>query len=89
MLLRDTTADVQKNLGHEPNSGALVAGVLPGSPAERAGIRAGDLVTEANRRPIHSVEDLREAARRDDARAALLLRYERGDSVRYVAVDTR
>lgn len=89
LFLRDTTTDVQKNLGHEPRSGALVAGVAPRSAAERAGLRPGDLITEANRRPVRSAEDFREVVRADEARGTVLVRFKRGDAVRYVALSGR
>jgi glutaredoxin 3 len=41
--------------------GAYVGGVNLGSPAEVAGIRAGDVITAAEGRPINSVEDLTKA----------------------------
>lgn len=40
--------DVAEALGLKDESGALVASVQPGSPAEEAGIRAGDVILTAN-----------------------------------------
>lgn len=42
-------------------AGARVAGVVPGSPAERAGIRTGDVVTSADGRPVVSAKALHDA----------------------------
>ncbi len=39
--------------------GAQVAEVAPGSPAERAGLRAGDIVTALNGRPVRAAAELR------------------------------
>src|SRR6478672_4365716 len=36
---------------------ALVAAVTPGSPAESAGLRRGDVITSLNGAPIHSSDD--------------------------------
>jgi serine protease Do len=88
LLLREVTAESGKSLGLRPHSGILVAGVLPGSPAERAGLRAGDLINEVNRRGVAGLEDFRAALGRGEART-VLVRFQRGDAVRYVAIDER
>jgi serine protease Do len=41
------------------SEGATIAEVSPGSPAELAGLRKGDIVLRADDRPIHSVAQLR------------------------------
>ncbi|MEO8140973.1 MAG: trypsin-like peptidase domain-containing protein [Gemmatimonadota bacterium] len=37
--------------------GVLVTGVAPGGPAEKAGLRRGDVLTRANDRPLHNYLD--------------------------------
>jgi len=44
--------------GGVPVFGAIVGGVNPSSPGERAGLRNGDIITELNLRPIRGAEDL-------------------------------
>ena len=86
LILRDVGDEVGS--GSELGSGgALVTAVVPGSPADRAGLRAGDVITEANRHPVRTVAEFRSALSRDEARAAVLVRFQRGDSVRYAAID--
>ena len=41
-------------LASAPVRGALVAKVVPGSPAARAGIRPGDLITQLDTQPIEA-----------------------------------
>jgi putative serine protease PepD len=38
--------------------GAYVGGVNPGSPAEAAGLKAGDVITAVGGTPVGSVDDL-------------------------------
>ena len=45
------------------SGGLEVGGVRPGSPAERAGVRSGDLVEAVNGQPVRAVEDLERLAR--------------------------
>jgi serine protease Do len=47
-----------KSLGLDQARGALVAQVQPDSPAARAGIRTGDVITEFNGHPIRDSADL-------------------------------
>lgn len=44
--------------GALPVFGALVGKVAPSSPGERAGLKPGDIITEANLRPINNAADL-------------------------------
>src|SRR5205807_917201 len=39
------------------SAGAVIANVAPGSPAEAAGLRSGDIVTQLGARPIHNSYD--------------------------------
>ncbi len=85
MVLRDVTPEVASSLGLGER-GALVSGVIPGSAAERAGIRAGDLLTEVNKRAIRRAHEVRDAVAQGGLKTALV-RFQRGDAIRYVAVD--
>jgi len=58
MSLSNITPDVQRRLRlDETAKGAVVVDVEPTSPAARAGIMAGDLITRVGRAPISSVAD--------------------------------
>lgn len=56
----------------DAESGVVVAGVLPGSPADDAGLAPGDVIIEVNGRPLATVDQLRDAA--EGARAREYLR---------------
>jgi serine protease Do len=52
------TADLAKSFGIAETSGALVSSVVEGSPAAKAGVKAGDVITEYNGRKVARSEDL-------------------------------
>ena len=53
--------------------------------AARAGIRAGDVVTAVNGKPVKNVEDLKAATEKANGSVALLVR--RGDDSIFVPVE--
>jgi serine protease Do len=68
------TPDVASQLGFPRNTtGLVVQEVDPAGRAMEAGIRAGDVIQEVNRRQVGSVADLRAALRQTSDRPALLL----------------
>ena len=52
------TRDVAESLGLGKQQGALVTGVEAGSPAEKAGIEAGDIITRFDGKAIEKIADL-------------------------------
>lgn len=50
--LQKVSADIADGLGIDPPAGALVASVRPGSPAEAAGLRTGDVILEVDGRAV-------------------------------------
>ena len=53
------TPDIAHSLGLPSVVGALVSQVVDGSPADRAGIRTGDVITAVNGQPVKSNRELR------------------------------
>ena len=53
------TPDIAHSLGLPNAVGALVSQVVEGSPADKAGIRTGDVITSVNGQPVKSNSELR------------------------------
>lgn len=58
VALDEVSPQVMESLRLPASRGALVTRVLPGTPAERAGFKVGDIVVDWNGRPIDAPEDL-------------------------------
>ncbi len=67
----------------------LVESVVPGSPADLAGLQVGDLITELNKKKLTALSQIPEALALGGAGQPVLVRYQRGASSRYVAIKPR
>ena len=56
--IQPLTADLAESLGLRDAAGALVAGVQNDSPAQKAGLAPGDVITQVDRKPVADARDL-------------------------------
>jgi serine protease Do len=57
--IQDLDQTLAKSFGREEQSGALVSQVIEGSPAEKAGIKAGDIILKFNDEPVSGAAQLK------------------------------
>jgi serine protease Do len=80
----DLTPDRKQNLGVSADTGAVVNDILPGSPAEQAGIRRGDVITRIGDRDIRGPQDLQEAVRQAGVGKEVPIKVVRGQETKEV-----
>jgi len=60
--LSDLTPDLRQQLqANDDVHGAVIEQVTPGSPADNAGLQQGEVITEVDRRPVHSAAEVQKA----------------------------
>ena len=67
MAVQPVTPAMAESLGLERAEGLVVTSVKPGSAADEAGIRRGDVITEINRRPVRDMADYKREISRGKA----------------------
>jgi serine protease Do len=61
LMLMGLTPELRQHFGATSSSGILVARVEPDSPAAKAGVRVGDVLTTANAQAVDDAMDVRAA----------------------------
>ena len=61
---QSVTTDVATQYNLPVTEGAMVTGVMPGSSAEKAGIKSGDIIVSADGQPVKTIDDLIAAIRK-------------------------
>jgi len=89
LALRDLDPQAALRRGLHPGEGVLVGAVRPGSAADRAGLRTGDVVLEVNKRKVASVQEAQTEIRKDPNAQSLLLFLRRGNSGQFAALELK
>lgn len=87
VVVNDLTPDVANSFAVSEDSGAVVAMVTPNSPAEKVGIKVGDIITQLNETVIRNAADVRNYVGLQQVGASLRVRVLRdGKSLSYTVV---
>jgi len=55
--IQDLTPELAETFGVKDLEGALITDVIPGSPADKAGLKKGDIAVECNNKKINRIQD--------------------------------
>ncbi len=92
----DLTAEIARENNADPNApmmipevrGVLVMRVVPNTPAEKAGIRKGDVIVQIDGEAVTAAEKLQNLVENSQIGQSLKLKLRRGSETREVAVQT-
>ncbi len=74
LTVQTLTSDLARQFGVEGEQGVLITGVKEGSLAAMSNLQAGDLIVEADRKPVATVEELQAILGRDKEQILLLIK---------------
>ncbi len=86
LVVQDLTPEIARHLNIKDKSGVLVTDVKPGSPADEAGIRRGDVIKEIGKKQIRNVKDFREAMRNVNLKKGVVMLIKRENTTFYVVI---
>lgn len=86
MTVQRLTPQIAESLGLEKTDGVVVSAVDPGSAADEAGIRRGDVILEVDRKPIPNIDEYKKAIAGISKGKGVLLLVRRGESTLFLAL---
>jgi len=88
--------ELRDQINQDPNSGmmittdqgVLIGSVMQGSPAERAGLRAGDVIVRINGQPIKTADEVQSLVEKAGVGNSLRFEVSRSNQIQSVTVRT-
>ena len=84
--VQSLTKDLAERFGYALGEGVIVASVVPGSPADQAGIQPGDLIQSVNQVSVTSVEEFDQAVQKSMKSKKVLFLVRRGQYSQFAVV---
>ena len=86
MTLQEITPQMARNLGLSEKGGIVITKVNPNSPAEEAGLKAGDIILKINRTRIQVMKDFTDEVARSSKQETIMLLIKREEATLFVTI---
>jgi serine protease Do len=86
ITVQELTPEIARDLGLKRETGVVITRVETGSSAADAGIQAGDVIQEVNRKPVKDVQDFIQKIDQAKSQDNVLLLIQRGQNSLFAAV---
>ena len=89
--VQELTPDIAESFGIKDTEGALIAGIMRGSPADKGGVHTGDVLLAVNGKPVSDSQTMIEtiAALEPGSKSTLKLRRDNHDIELAISIGTR
>ena len=89
LSVQDITPEIAKHFEIENRKGVLVTAVEPGSPADDAEFREGDIIRQINRQAVANTSEFQKMMTKVKGEKTVLFLVERGDARIFIAVKNK
>jgi serine protease Do len=86
LVVQNITPEIAKHLNLKDRRGVIVTDIQPGSPAENADLRAGDIIAEINKKPVRNVADFKELMKTASLKDGIVMLVKRENVTFYAVV---
>ena len=86
LVVQSITPEIAKHFGLKDQKGVIVTDVIPGSPAQDADIRSGDIIKEVNRRSVSGISDFKTAMAGGNFKEGIVMLIKRENTTFYTVV---
>jgi serine protease Do len=86
LTVQRLTPQMAESLGLEKSEGVVVTAVEPGSAADEAGIRRGDIILEVDRKTVRNLDEYKKAIAGSRKGRGVLFLVRRGDNTLFLAL---
>ena len=86
IVVQDITPEIAIHMNLKDKKGVIVTDIQPGSPAQEADIRSGDVIREIGRKPIRNVSDFKAAMKSANIKEGIVVLIKRENTTFYAVL---